>query len=171
VRRAAALRDTPVNLQLTLDRAQLGQLTTLAYRRDRGWRGTASATAELAGTPAALQVVVDATVDDFRRYDIITGGAYSLRARCTGSYSVDGSVLSKLLCNLPAGNGQITLRGQIVRGGIGPLRPAREARSSARPRRRRYGRRRLYSADQAGGSVPHPKMGGRRQHCGHGPAL
>jgi AsmA-like C-terminal region/AsmA family len=114
VRRAASVRDTPVNLRLTLERAQLGQLTTLIYDRDRGWRGTTNATAVLSGTPGQLQLVLDAGVDDFRRYDIMTGGAYGLRARCTGNYSVDTAVLSGILCNLPAGDGVVTLRGQVT---------------------------------------------------------
>ena len=114
VRRAASFRDTPLDLRITLERAQLGQLTTLVYRRDRGWRGTANATAAVAGTPGDLQLTLDATVDDFRRYDIVAGGAYTLHARCTGGYSIDTAALSKLLCALPAGNGQVTVRGEVV---------------------------------------------------------
>ena len=113
-RRAGAFRETPVSLHLTLERAQLGQLTTLVYDRDRGWRGSADVTADLAGTPAKLQFAVDARVDDFRRYDIMSGGPFALRTRCTGNYSVDGETLSNMLCIVPAGDGQVTLRGQIV---------------------------------------------------------
>jgi len=114
VRRAASFRETPVNLRLTLEDAQLGQLTTLVYDRDRGWRGSANVTAVLAGSPAHLQLVVDAAVADFRRYDIISGGTYGLRARCTGNYSVDRASLSGIQCALPAGDGQVMLRGDVV---------------------------------------------------------
>ncbi len=114
VRRAASFRDTPLDLRLSLERAQLGQLTTLVYDRDRGWRGTTNATAVLAGTPAKLQIVLDAGIDDFRRYDIVTPGSYALRARCTADYSVDSARLSGILCTLPAGDGQVALRGEIL---------------------------------------------------------
>lgn len=114
VRRAASFRETPVNLRLTLERAQLGQLTTLVYDRDRGWRGTTSASLQLAGTPSQLQVVLDTNVEDFRRYDIVTGGAFDLRARCSGNYSVDTAVFSGIVCTLPAGDGQVTLRGEVL---------------------------------------------------------
>lgn len=114
VRRAASFRDTPLDLRLTLERAQLGQLTTLVYDRDRGWRGTANATLQLAGTPAQLQIVLDAEVDDFRRHDIMTGGAFGLRTRCTGNYSVDTATFSAVSCTLPAGDGQVTLRGKVL---------------------------------------------------------
>jgi len=113
-RRAASFRETPVTLHATLERAQLGQLTTLVYRRDRGWRGTANVTADLAGTPAALQLAVDAAVDDFRRYDIMTGGSFSLRSRCVASYSVDSGNLTGIQCMLPAGDGEIAVRGQVA---------------------------------------------------------
>ncbi len=113
-RRAASFRDTPLDLRLTLERAQLGQLTTLVYDRDRGWRGTVGATAQVAGTPAKLQLVLDAGIEDFRRYDIMSSGAYGLRARCTGNYSVDTAALTDISCVLPAGNGQVSLRGEVL---------------------------------------------------------
>ena len=115
LRRAASFRETPLDLRLTLERAQLGQLTILVYDRDRGWRGTANVTAQLSGTPAKLQLVLDAGVEDFRRYDIMSSGAYGLRARCTGTYSVDTTTLSDISCALPTGNGQVSLRGEVLR--------------------------------------------------------
>ncbi len=113
-RRAASFRDTPLSFHLALERAQLGQLTTLVYDRDRGWRGSADVSADLAGTPARLQLVVDARVDDFRRYDILSGAPFTLRARCAGNYSVDDEKLSQISCSLPAGDGLVSLRGKIL---------------------------------------------------------
>src|SRR5271157_41710 len=64
--RASALRNTPVNPKFTFTGGPLGQVTTLVYGRDRGWRGTITSSATVTGTPAALGITLDAQVDDFR---------------------------------------------------------------------------------------------------------
>ena len=109
--RASSLRDTPVNLKLTFTGGPLGQITTLIYGRDRGWRGTVSSNAILAGTPAALTITVDAQVDDFRRYDIAGGEVMRLRAHCTGTYSSPEDALRDLQCESPVGSGVLRVRG------------------------------------------------------------
>ena len=88
--RGAALRNTPLNFKLTLTRGPLGQITTLIYGHDRGWRGAVSSNATLTGTPEALGITLDAQVDDFRRYDIALGEALRMRVHCTGTYSSPG---------------------------------------------------------------------------------
>jgi len=65
--RAASLRDTPLQFSLQWDRGQLGQLTKLAYGRDKGWRGGLTVSTTLTGTPAKLGIVVAGSVEDFRR--------------------------------------------------------------------------------------------------------
>ncbi len=113
-RRAPSLRDTPIDLRATWERAQLGQLTTLVYRRDRGWRGSAYVSTTWHGTPADMKVAMEASVDDLRRYDIMTGGTFAVSARCSAKYSIDDASLSNILCAVPAGNGQITISGNIA---------------------------------------------------------
>jgi hypothetical protein len=109
--RASTLRDTPVEFTLAWDRPQLGQLTKLLSGRDQGWRGGLQIELSLAGTPAKLRVSSDASVQDFQRYDIISGEALRLAAHCDAEYSSVDRTFHQLLCSAPVGNGLITLKG------------------------------------------------------------
>src|SRR5215467_6936430 len=59
VKRSAALRTMPVKLQLSWEKAQLGQFTSLWLGQDKGWRGELEARAELAGPLAALHITAN----------------------------------------------------------------------------------------------------------------
>ena len=109
--RAAALRDTPLTLTLEWSRAQLGQLTKLLTGSDQGWRGGIQLDANLAGTPAKLVISSDASINDFRRYDITSGQPLRLAAHCDGQYRSLDHTLHALACAAPVGTGLITLRG------------------------------------------------------------
>jgi len=109
--RAASLRSTPVNLKLTFAGGPLGQLTTLMYGHDRGWRGNVSSSATLAGTPEALGITLDVQVDDFRRYDIALGEALRMRVHCTGTYSSPEGSIHDVQCQSPVGPGVLQVRG------------------------------------------------------------
>ncbi len=109
--RAANLRDTAVYLRVNFSDGPLGQLTKIAYGRDRGWRGTLGVSSVLTGSPAKLNVTLDAQVDDFRRYDISSGEALRLRTHCTGIYSSPADALSDVQCESPIGNGVLHVRG------------------------------------------------------------
>ena len=121
--RSSDPHQTPLNLTMVLDKAQLGQLSEFVYGRDRGWRGGLDATATVSGTPAELQLTLDATLDDFRRYDITGSDSSHIRARCTATY-VDSAEqhqsLSNVDCRLPAGNGDIRLSGKAQRVFVAP---------------------------------------------------
>jgi hypothetical protein len=112
--RAAALRDTPVQFTFSWDRAQLGQLSKLAYGSDKGWRGAVKITAGLSGTPAHLAVIAQATAEDFRRYDILGGGTMRLAAQCTAQYSSIDNTLSDGDCTAPLTDGTIRLTGSVA---------------------------------------------------------
>ena len=112
--RAAALRDTPLSLQVNFTRGQLGQVTALIYGRDRGWRGGVTATATLAGTPASLAVTLDARIDDFRRYDIALGEALPLSVHCIGTYSSPDDSIRAIQCQSPVRPGLLMLRGDVI---------------------------------------------------------
>jgi hypothetical protein len=112
--RAPSLRETPVNVRLNWQNAQLGQLTELIYGRDRGWRGALDLSARLSGTPASLAVRADARVQDFRRYDIITPGFLELRARCDAGFSSIDQSWSNVACRAPVGDGLLTVNGDAV---------------------------------------------------------
>jgi hypothetical protein len=120
VERAASLSETPVKLSVALDRAQLGQLTTLIYGRDRGWRGAVSVNAAVSGTPTDLTMDGDVSVDDFRRYDIATSGDLRLQAHCSAVFSTTWQTVRDLACHAPVGAGAVDLRGTVT--GVFPAR-------------------------------------------------
>ncbi len=111
--RAMTLRETPLQFTLQWERAQLGQITKLAYGNDKGWRGGLKVSATIVGTPADLALAASASVQDFRRYDIFGGGDLRLAAQCSGHYSSPEHTLSKVACSAPVGDGIITVNGGI----------------------------------------------------------
>ncbi len=111
--RATSMRDTPLTLKADFSKGQFGQLTTLIYGRDRGWRGGVSATATMAGTPASLALTFDGSVDDFRRYDIALGESLRLAVHCTGTYSSTDESIRQIQCQSPVSPGLMTVRGDI----------------------------------------------------------
>ncbi len=120
LQRGSTLVDTPLNLHVSLEGTQLGQLTTLIYGRDRGWRGTVHLDADLHGTPASLKVAGSSSVDDFRRYDIGTSGSLRLAARCTAAFSTTSQQLSEITCQSPVDGGAVQVKGTV--DGVLPVR-------------------------------------------------
>ena len=112
--RAETLRETPLEFNLSWQDAQLGQLTKLLSGQDKGWRGAVRVSAALTGTPADLAVDGDASLEDFRRYDI-TGEALSpIRTHCVAHYSTVDRGIHQILCQTPMGEGVIAVRGEVV---------------------------------------------------------
>ncbi len=116
--RADQLRDMPVVLKVDFTKGQLGQITKLIYGRDRGWRGGTSASANLTGTPAALSVVLDANIDDFRRYDIALGQPLRIHAHCTGTFSAGDASMNDVLCESPIKPGILRITGSAKNWGL-----------------------------------------------------
>ena len=154
--RASRLRETPLQFSLEWNRPQLGQLTKFITGGDKGWRGAVQLDATLSGTPAQLQVSTDASIRDFRRYDISSGEALRLGAHCDGRYSSVDHGLHEVFCRAPVGNGMITLHGDMglpgshpydlvlmsedvpasALGGAGPAREEKHSGGSERHRQR-----------------------------------
>jgi AsmA protein len=111
--RAAALSDTPLQFTVQWSRGQLGQLTKLAYGRDKGWRGGLTVSTTLSGTPANLAIVAAASLQDFRRYDIFGSGNLRLAGQCSARYSSQNHILSEVACTAPVSDGSVTLAGSI----------------------------------------------------------
>ena len=116
--RAGSLRETPLQFGLDWDHAQLGQMTKLVSGNDKGWRGGVHLSATLGGTPAAMQVATDASIEDFRRYDIASSEGLRLAAHCDGRYNSAESVVHEIFCSAPVGDGSITLRGDAGLPGV-----------------------------------------------------
>jgi hypothetical protein len=112
--RSANLHETPVEFALQWEGAQLGQVTKLTLGQDKGWRGGVRISAKLTGTPKALTVDTEGSIEDFHRYDISGDQALRLAARCSGHYSSTNHVLSGLACRAPVGDGGIALNGSIA---------------------------------------------------------
>jgi len=112
--RASSLRDTPLQFNLLWERGQLGQVSKLAYGNDQGWRGAVQVSSLLTGTPANLKITGAASVEDFRRYDVMGGPFMRLRAQCSGRYSSVDHRLFDLACNAPVGNGKLALEGSLT---------------------------------------------------------
>ena len=111
--RAGTLRETPVQFDLQWEDAQLGQATKFFTGQDRGWRGGISATVDVAGTPADLSIRTDATLEDFRRYDIPGGGQLTLHTHCEAHYSTVDRGLHQIFCQTPAGDGAVAILGEV----------------------------------------------------------
>ena len=117
--RAEYLRDTPLQVSVEWTHAQLGQSTKLFTGNDQGWRGEVVLDMTMAGTPAKLHVSSSSTIDDFRRYDITTGKALRLAAKCGGDYSTLDHMFHGVQCDAPVGTGLLTLKGDAGFPGSG----------------------------------------------------
>ena len=109
--RADALRDMPLQVNLQWSRAQLGQITKLISGNDQGWRGEILLDLILTGTPTRLHIAATYSLDDFRRYDITSGKALRMGARCDADYSTDTHDFQEVMCSAPIGDGLLTLTG------------------------------------------------------------
>jgi len=110
-RRASTLRLTPLEITAQWRKGQLGQITQLLSGNDRGWRGGVTFAAKLSGTPEALRLESQATIDDFRRYDLVDSENVHLGATCSGLYDAVTGELGDLLCQSPVGGGTVRLHG------------------------------------------------------------
>ncbi len=111
--RAPTLRLTPLQLAVQWHYGQLGQITQLLSGKDRGWRGGLNLTATVSGTPEALRIESQPSIDDFRRYDIVGTENVRMATSCSGEYNAMTSALADLLCESPIGIGSLRLRGVL----------------------------------------------------------
>jgi len=111
--RADELRNTQLNLTVAVERSQLGQLTRLIWGRDRGWRGALDVDAQLSGTPADLKFVTDASLQNFRRHDIMRGETLQFQTHCTGRLSTVEQSIDNVRCQLPTNPGNITVEASM----------------------------------------------------------
>src|SRR5262249_18727152 len=103
------LRDIPVKLLLSWDKAQLGQFSSLLAGHDKGWRGGLMGDAQLTGTLANLHVIGTIQLDHFPRFDINRDSIPQLRAQCLGDY-VQSALKLKCEARVESGGLLITAR-------------------------------------------------------------
>jgi hypothetical protein len=111
--RSGSLRETPLKFIVELERAQLGQFSKLLSGKDKGWRGGVTLMTAFTGTPADLTLTARATIDDFRRYDIVASNALRLAASCSAHYSSIEHAVSNIVCQSPLSEGTVILAGSI----------------------------------------------------------
>ncbi len=109
LQRSHDLQSMPVKLNLSWEKTQLGQFSSLVLGQDRGWRGDLQGSAQLSGTPANLHVTAAADLSHFRRYDINRDSMPRLRTRCLGD-AVHGVL--ELKCDTPLETGGLLLTGR-----------------------------------------------------------
>jgi len=112
-RRAATPGATPIRVDIEVERAQLGQATSLLTGRDRGWRGSTDITARLDGTARDFNVTATAEVTDFHRHDISTRDSLNARITCQGNVAFQSS-RTTFECTLPIGKGAATVEGFVA---------------------------------------------------------
>lgn len=112
-RRAAEMRDTPLEVSAALQQAQLGELSRFVFGNDLGWRGALDFNLQLSGTPARLKVAARAAAGDLRRYDVNLTEKLSLQLRCTANYSTVGGDFSEVDCRMPFGGGALLAKGGV----------------------------------------------------------
>jgi hypothetical protein len=117
--RAESLRDTPLQLNIEWNGAQLGQLTKFVTGSDQGWRGDVLLDVTLSGSPGNLQIASNVSIQDFRRYDIQIGSPLRLSGHCDGQFSSINQQFHELVCTAPVGSGLITLKGDAGLPGSG----------------------------------------------------
>jgi AsmA family/AsmA-like C-terminal region len=110
LKRSSDLRQTPVNLQISWQQGQLGQLSALALGHDKGWRGALDMKAEVTGMLRDMHLTAQADLRNFRRYDINRRGMFDISTRCLGEYT-EG--LLDFNCSLPLESGGIRLSGNF----------------------------------------------------------
>ena len=110
VKRSATLHSMPVKLQLSWEKAQLGQFTSLLLGQDKGWRGALDGNAEIAGPLENLHITAAANLTNFRRFDINRDDTPPLGTRCRGDYS---KAILSMKCDTPLGNGGVLITSQL----------------------------------------------------------
>jgi hypothetical protein len=112
--RAPSPQTTPIQIAVQWENGQLGQITKLLNGKDRGWRGGLSFTAKLTGTPEALQIQSQASIDNFHRYDITDRANLRLITSCSGEYNSPTGTIANLLCESPVSDGTLRLHGTLA---------------------------------------------------------
>jgi len=117
VRRAPALRQMPVHLDLDWQQAQLGQLARLVSGSDPGWRGDLTGELHVDGTADAAQVAIRLRATGVHRAEFAPAEPMDFDANCGLVYHYSRRVLENLACDSPLGDGHIHMTGAIPHAG------------------------------------------------------
>ena len=115
-RRSSEVHQTPIQISFQWKQAQIGQVSELVYGSEKAWRGTATLSGAVLGTPQRLKLAADASIDNFRHQEVIGSGSLRMAAHCTADYAPSAREFANLDCTGPAGGGYVQLKGSA--GGV-----------------------------------------------------
>lgn len=111
VRRAPALRQMPLHLDLDWREAQLGQLTRLVAGSDPGWRGDLTGELHVDGTADAAQIAMRLRAAGVHRAEFVPAAPLDFDANCNFVYHYTRRSLENLACDSPLGDGRVKIAG------------------------------------------------------------
>jgi len=111
VRRAPALREMPVHLDLDWRQAQLGQLARLVTGSDSGWRGDLTGELHLDGTADAAHVTTRLRASGVHREEFVPVSPLDFDANCSLLFHYTERSVENVLCDSPIGDGRVRLTG------------------------------------------------------------
>ncbi|MGH9600054.1 MAG: AsmA family protein, partial [Terracidiphilus sp.] len=120
LRRAPALREMPLHVDLEWSEAQLGQLSRLLTGSDPGWRGDLTAELHLSGTADTAHVTTRLRATGVHRAEFEPAEPLDFDANCGFVYRYAQRSLQDLVCNSPLGDGHVRLAGEMAGGSQRP---------------------------------------------------
>jgi hypothetical protein len=116
--RASDFSRTPFHFQLSWEHPEVNAIAQISRGHDPGWRGAVELNAELKGTPADFGAKLNATINEFRRYDIARSTPFDLRVSCEHRFrrEIPQSNTTNQLdfrCKLPLDSGTLSAEGQL----------------------------------------------------------
>lgn len=121
MRRAAALSQMPLHLDIDWREAQLGQLARLITGSDPGWRGDLTGELHLDGTADAAQISTRLRATGVHRAEFTPASPLDFDARCGLVYHYAERSVENLTCDSPLGDGHVRIAGE-KRGELAPPR-------------------------------------------------
>ncbi len=107
LRRAATMREVPVDLTASWQGAPMGEASKLLTGADAGWRGNLSVEATLVGTLGAAGLNTKIHMEELRRAEFVPLATMDVRAECGGTVDVTTTVVRNPDCSVatPAAEG------------------------------------------------------------------
>ncbi|HVN92051.1 MAG TPA: AsmA family protein [Terracidiphilus sp.] len=120
VKRAAALSQMPLHLDVDWREAQLGQLARLITGSDPGWRGDLTGEVHLDGTAEAAQIAMRLQAVGVHRAEFTPVSPLDFDARCALVFHYAEQSFENLACDSPLGDGHVHITGEKPGGGSTP---------------------------------------------------
>jgi uncharacterized protein involved in outer membrane biogenesis len=112
MRRAPALSQMPLHLDIDWREAQLGQLARLITGSDPGWRGDLTGELHLDGTADAAQISTRLRAVGVHRAEFTPVSPLDFDARCGFVYHYSNRSVENLACDSQLGDGHVNVTGE-----------------------------------------------------------